>query len=223
MDQPNLPGEEEPIVAGAVPEEVEGAQPALLEEPLGYLMTVLRSGANGQLLEFTYLQILVPIEDLINTLTDRQQLLIIVSFLEQDVHMYQLRHVPNPQNQILMRTHRERYTDFHFELLDEYLNLLIHSEDSQDRAHGMSVLLQHLFNTNGSALESENHRIDTTLALCSICQDDYLPSDGIIVLPCHISHHFHRGCIETWLLTNLDCPLCRATVRLPQRVLRRPS
>ncbi|KAH9461119.1 hypothetical protein Pst134EA_017429 [Puccinia striiformis f. sp. tritici] len=100
MDQPNLPGEEEPIVAGAVPEEVEGAQPALLEEPLGYLMTVLRSGANGQLLEFTYLQILVPIEDLINTLTDRQQLLIIVSFLEQDVHMYQLRHVPNPQNQV---------------------------------------------------------------------------------------------------------------------------
>ncbi|KNE95406.1 hypothetical protein PSTG_11259 [Puccinia striiformis f. sp. tritici PST-78] len=172
MDQPNLPGEEEPIVAGAVPEEVEGAQPALLAEPLGYLMTVLRSGANGQLLEFTYLEILVPIEDLINTLTDRQQLLSIVSFLEQDVHMYQLRHVPNPQNQvqieppppclqaeadqtlqILMRTHRERYTDFHFELLDEYLNLLIHSEDSQDRAHGMSVLLQHLFNTNGSALE----------------------------------------------------------------------
>ncbi|POW04747.1 hypothetical protein PSHT_11109 [Puccinia striiformis] len=220
MDQPNLPGEEEPIVAGAVPEEVEGAQPALLAEPLGYLMTVLH---------------------LINTLTDRQQLLI-VSFLEQDVHMYQLRHVPNPQNQvqieppppclqaeadqtlqILMRTHRERYTDFHFELMDEYLNLLIHSEDPQDRAHGMSVLLQHLFNTNGSALESENHRIDTTLALCSICQDDYLPSDGIIVLPCHISHHFHRGCIETWLLTNLDCPLCRATVRLPQRVLRRPS
>ncbi|KNF03383.1 hypothetical protein PSTG_03324 [Puccinia striiformis f. sp. tritici PST-78] len=227
MDQPNIPGEDH---AGAT------------DEPLDYLGAVVRSGAitrsgdNIQMFPYNYLEILVPIEDLIDTLNDRQQLLIMIYFLEVDTHIFSLRHTP--QNQVpieqpsdrlqaeadealraLIMTDPQRYTDFYVELMNEYLTLLIHSEDPEDRLMGMEVLLQHLVNINGSELGSD----DPTVDACSICQDDYTSADSIIVLPCHSSHHFHRRCIETWLHLHLDCPNCRAPVGIAQAPTRRAS
>ncbi|KAI7955877.1 hypothetical protein MJO29_007276 [Puccinia striiformis f. sp. tritici] len=227
MDQPNLPGED---------------HNEALDSPVRYLEAVLRSrtglgiGSNIRFIPFSYLQILVPIEDLIDTLSVRQRLLIVIYFLEIDTHLFRLRNVPNARNQVLIEpptdrlqseldeAHRElilinpeRYTDFHAGLMNEWLTLLVHSNDPEDRAEGMEILLQHLVNTNGSELSSDNPATDP----CSICQDDYLPADSIIILHCHITHRFHRRCIETWLILNLHCPICRAAVGIPRVTARR--
>ncbi|KAH9454324.1 hypothetical protein KEM48_003560 [Puccinia striiformis f. sp. tritici PST-130] len=229
MDQPILPGEEHNVP---------------MDEPLEYLEAVIRSGAgvrttaNVRFFPFSYLELLAPIEDLIDTLTDRQQLLIMIYFLNADAHIFRLRHPPSARNQVqieqpsdrlqaeadealraLIITDPQRYTDFHVELMNDYLTLLIHSDDPEDRAEGIEVLLHHLVRINVSELGTDNPDIGA----CSICQDEYIPGDNIIVLRCHASHNFHRGCIETWFILHLDCPLCRATVAIPQATARRAA
>ena len=42
---------------------------------------------------------------------------------------------------------------------------------------------------------------------CMICKESYSPGSEPYSLPC--SHSFHYGCIETWLLKNPNCPMCR--------------
>eukprot|EP00854_Cymbomonas_tetramitiformis_P023664 gene23664-28676_t len=45
---------------------------------------------------------------------------------------------------------------------------------------------------------------------CSICHEDWEAGEGLRRLPC--AHVFHAGCIARWLLQNLTCPACRASV-----------
>ncbi len=49
---------------------------------------------------------------------------------------------------------------------------------------------------------------------CAICQDT-LTSDqeGRKLNAC--GHWFHKGCIDTWLATNVHCPVCRHDIREP--------
>lgn len=49
---------------------------------------------------------------------------------------------------------------------------------------------------------------------CAICQDA-LTSDqeGRKLNAC--SHWFHKGCIDTWLASNVHCPVCRHDIREP--------
>ncbi|ETN43698.1 uncharacterized protein HMPREF1541_02857 [Cyphellophora europaea CBS 101466] len=42
---------------------------------------------------------------------------------------------------------------------------------------------------------------------CAICRDAYRGNDEMAVLPC--KHRFHMKCIDTWFISNLDCPCCR--------------
>lgn len=52
--------------------------------------------------------------------------------------------------------------------------------------------------------------INTT---CTICMSDYASGDEFIILPCGDGkHHFHKACIEPWLLRNATCPCCRTTI-----------
>ncbi|KNZ50829.1 hypothetical protein VP01_421g12 [Puccinia sorghi] len=48
---------------------------------------------------------------------------------------------------------------------------------------------------------------------CVICLEEYLEYQIMVILPCHGSHHFHRACIQDWLLGlvpgPLTCPICR--------------
>ncbi|KAH0697293.1 hypothetical protein KY285_014510 [Solanum tuberosum] len=52
-----------------------------------------------------------------------------------------------------------------------------------------------------------NH--DDTLAgdICSICMETYLPDSEAYNMPCN--HNFHFNCIETWILKDPSCPMCR--------------
>ncbi|KNE98824.1 hypothetical protein PSTG_07846 [Puccinia striiformis f. sp. tritici PST-78] len=228
MDQPNLPGEDSNVAIADI---------------IAHLQDQISSGAvtliedHVQLLPYScYLGILVPINDLIGTLDVRQRFLIMIFFLSIDTRIFRLRH--NLQNRIpidpipdhldaevveallaLVDTDPQRYDLFFVSLMNEYFTLLMHSDDPEDRLEGMDVLLEHLVNINGPELGSDEPSVDA----CAICQDDYTPADNIIVLPCHNSHHFHRSCIETWLHRHLNCPNCRAPVRIAQAPVRQDS
>ncbi|KAI7818107.1 hypothetical protein BC939DRAFT_464016 [Gamsiella multidivaricata] len=45
---------------------------------------------------------------------------------------------------------------------------------------------------------------------CSICLQVYELSDQLRPLPCR--HAFHVECIDTWLKSNAQCPICRQEV-----------
>lgn len=55
---------------------------------------------------------------------------------------------------------------------------------------------------------------------CSVCLSPFLDGDYIRQLP-PCKHTFHAPCIDTWLYSHSNCPLCRASV--PVRPPRHPT
>ncbi|XP_065864317.1 RING-H2 finger protein ATL46 [Euphorbia lathyris] len=49
---------------------------------------------------------------------------------------------------------------------------------------------------------------------CAVCLCEFTEKDKLRLLP-SCSHAFHIDCIDTWLLSNSTCPLCRATLYTP--------
>lgn len=47
-----------------------------------------------------------------------------------------------------------------------------------------------------------------------ICWSDFEETDMVTPLPCDIRHYFHTECIENWLQTKNNCPLCKTDVTL---------
>ncbi|XP_057432293.1 putative RING-H2 finger protein ATL50 [Lotus japonicus] len=46
---------------------------------------------------------------------------------------------------------------------------------------------------------------------CAVCLAEFQDGDSIRLLPkCH--HVFHPDCIDSWLLSHMSCPVCRATL-----------
>lgn len=50
---------------------------------------------------------------------------------------------------------------------------------------------------------------------CSVCLADFEEDDTLKLLP-RCNHTFHIQCIDKWLMSHINCPLCRATVVLDQ-------
>ncbi|CAI8587619.1 unnamed protein product [Vicia faba] len=46
---------------------------------------------------------------------------------------------------------------------------------------------------------------------CAVCLSEFLEQDKLRLLP-NCNHAFHINCIDTWLLSNSTCPLCRGTL-----------
>ncbi|XP_041008432.1 RING-H2 finger protein ATL46-like [Juglans microcarpa x Juglans regia] len=49
---------------------------------------------------------------------------------------------------------------------------------------------------------------------CAVCLCEFSEKDKLRLLPM-CSHAFHINCIDTWLLSNSTCPLCRGTLFTP--------
>lgn len=49
---------------------------------------------------------------------------------------------------------------------------------------------------------------------CAVCLCEFTEKDKLRLLPM-CSHAFHISCIDTWLLSNSTCPLCRGTLIAP--------
>jgi E3 ubiquitin-protein ligase RNF38/44 len=50
-------------------------------------------------------------------------------------------------------------------------------------------------------------------ASCAICLSDYEADEVVRFLPC--GHHYHRNCVDKWLVTNKACPFCKRNVDEP--------
>ena len=46
---------------------------------------------------------------------------------------------------------------------------------------------------------------------CAVCLCEFSEEDKLRLVPM-CSHAFHMNCLDTWLLSNSTCPLCRATL-----------
>ncbi|KAD4178487.1 hypothetical protein R6Q59_022084 [Mikania micrantha] len=57
---------------------------------------------------------------------------------------------------------------------------------------------------------------------CSVCLGEFQEDESIKLLP-KCNHAFHVYCIDTWLKTHLNCPLCRANVCCDDKVSRHIS
>ncbi|KAL4574099.1 hypothetical protein LXL04_020923 [Taraxacum kok-saghyz] len=49
---------------------------------------------------------------------------------------------------------------------------------------------------------------------CAVCLCEFTKKDNLRLLPL-CSHAFHIHCIDTWLLSNSTCPLCRGNLFTP--------
>lgn len=55
---------------------------------------------------------------------------------------------------------------------------------------------------------------DTT---CPICLSEYDAGEAVRVLPCEGKHHFHKECLDDWLIIHGSCPSCREPVAGPDK------
>lgn len=66
-----------------------------------------------------------------------------------------------------------------------------------------------------SKIASYQYRANDGLVLsasdCSVCLSEFEDGDHIRLLP-KCNHAFHRHCIDTWLKSHCNCPLCRAGI-----------
>ncbi|XP_022776054.1 RING-H2 finger protein ATL47 [Durio zibethinus] len=56
---------------------------------------------------------------------------------------------------------------------------------------------------------------------CAVCLCEFLEQDKLRLLPM-CSHAFHIDCIDTWLMSNSTCPLCRGTIFSPGLPIENP-
>eukprot|EP00811_Abedinium_folium_P037012 NODE_9667_length_1407_cov_6.982812.p1 GENE.NODE_9667_length_1407_cov_6.982812~~NODE_9667_length_1407_cov_6.982812.p1 ORF type:complete len:309 (-),score=66.09 NODE_9667_length_1407_cov_6.982812:377-1303(-) len=49
---------------------------------------------------------------------------------------------------------------------------------------------------------------------CTVCLEVFKPGDELRILPC--LHRYHRSCIDIWLQTNPNCPVCKHNICQPQ-------
>ncbi|CAN4122342.1 unnamed protein product [Withania somnifera] len=60
----------------------------------------------------------------------------------------------------------------------------------------------------------KDHKIGKSALECAICLNEYEDVETLRLLP-KCSHVFHPNCIDTWLLSHITCPVCRA-ILIPQ-------
>lgn len=53
--------------------------------------------------------------------------------------------------------------------------------------------------------------ISSSISKCVVCLNEFQEQDMLRLLP-KCSHAFHLDCIDVWLLSNSNCPLCRSAI-----------
>lgn len=51
---------------------------------------------------------------------------------------------------------------------------------------------------------------DDALVECAICMEKFADGESLRTLPC--LHKYHVGCIDRWLMSNRQCPICKHDV-----------
>ncbi|OEL20310.1 RING-H2 finger protein ATL46 [Dichanthelium oligosanthes] len=99
-------------------------------------------------------------------------------------------------------------------------------ESAASRDAAMDRQLQQLFNLHDSGLDQAFIDALPVFAYreiiggnkepfnCAVCLCEFHGEDRLRLLPV-CGHAFHLQCIDTWLLSNSTCPLCRGTLFVP--------
>ncbi|KAM7250183.1 hypothetical protein ACFE04_022066 [Oxalis oulophora] len=62
-----------------------------------------------------------------------------------------------------------------------------------------------------TVLQRQQADSNEELGECSICLDSFEVGDVVKTMPlCH--HSYHRHCVDKWLNSHSDCPLCRTSL-----------
>ncbi|OVA02747.1 zinc finger protein [Macleaya cordata] len=61
--------------------------------------------------------------------------------------------------------------------------------------------------------EEEEEEEAAGAAQCSICLTTFKDEEKVKVLP-DCNHSYHPECVDRWLITHSNCPLCRAFLRV---------
>eukprot|EP01091_Cochliopodium_minus_P018377 TRINITY_DN7439_c0_g1_i1.p1 TRINITY_DN7439_c0_g1~~TRINITY_DN7439_c0_g1_i1.p1 ORF type:complete len:200 (+),score=31.81 TRINITY_DN7439_c0_g1_i1:41-640(+) len=83
---------------------------------------------------------------------------------------------------------------------EEYERLLLLDENNVSRGANESQIK----NLKIIEYKGQSKELETS---CTICMDDFVSRDKVVVLPC--SHNFHRDCVVKWFHSSKLCPICR--------------
>ncbi|KAF5198096.1 Ring-h2 finger protein atl57 [Thalictrum thalictroides] len=83
------------------------------------------------------------------------------------------------------------------------------SSSSTSQAHGLDILIIQSLPAFAWKEIEEQESID-----CSVCLSQFEEKESVTVIP-YCGHLFHTECIDTWLLSNVSCPLCRSIQLFP--------
>ena len=66
----------------------------------------------------------------------------------------------------------------------------------------------------GLSFKHGGQSLDQDDLSCSICMSEYEDGEILRLLYCQrrAIHHYHKQCVDSWLLRNATCPLCRSSV-----------
>ncbi|PIA43564.1 hypothetical protein AQUCO_01900155v1 [Aquilegia coerulea] len=83
------------------------------------------------------------------------------------------------------------------------------SSSSASNSHGLDILIIQSLPIFAWKEVEEQESID-----CSVCLSEFEEKESVKVIP-YCGHLFHTVCIDTWLLSNVSCPLCRSIQLFP--------
>ena len=55
------------------------------------------------------------------------------------------------------------------------------------------------------------HKIYAKILVCTICLEDFMEGEEIVLCPC--KHCFHQHCIKDWLRMKNSCPVCKLLIQ----------
>lgn len=88
--------------------------------------------------------------------------------------------------------------------------LLNTSDDDDDDDDAVSI---HFENNDDASGIIEMLPVSTATDInsrCTICLENYEIDELLTTLPC--THSFHKRCLEVWLRSHANCPICRQTI-----------
>lgn len=111
------------------------------------------------------------------------------------------------EHQNFMRNNREHVRDANF--IEDMLNQLFVQGAAGNQPNTMNRNELTEIKTKKFKKSSDVHAGEEEK--CPICVMDFENNEEIKELPC--KHMFHPGCIDTWLVRNCTCPICKRDVK----------
>ncbi|KAK7266146.1 hypothetical protein RIF29_18786 [Crotalaria pallida] len=133
-------------------------------------------------------------------------ILAVVFFISGILHLLVRFLIKNPSSQTSNRNHHHHHHEISTsDALQRQLQQLFHLHDSGlDQAFIDALPVFHYKEIVGPKEPFD----------CAVCLCEFSDKDKLRLLPM-CSHAFHISCIDTWLLSNSTCPLCRGTLLTP--------